>query len=144
MDWIRRTTHETEELLKRLDIEDWLTTQRRRKFKWAMKVATCNSDRWASRATTWQPNLQHKAAATAARSAGRPRTRWDDDLNSFSRRVLKCEDWRIPASNKQLWQANENSYIQDKSKERKSRRWCISFSARQCSRGHSSGKQPRR
>ena len=119
VDWIRRTTHETEELLKRLDIEDWLTTQRRRKFKWALKVATCNSDRWASRATTWQPNLQRKAAATAARSAGRPRTRWDDDLNSFSRRVLKCEDWRIAASNKQLWQANENSYIQDKAKSGK-------------------------
>ena len=40
VDWIRRSTHEAERRMKELKLEDWVSLHRRRKWRWARKVAT--------------------------------------------------------------------------------------------------------
>ena len=45
-EWIRRSTHAVEHRMGRLKIEDWVTLQRRRKWRWANKVATSTQEAW--------------------------------------------------------------------------------------------------
>ena len=50
LEWMRRCTHEAEDQMKTLGIEDWITEHRRRKWRWAQKVATEQLDKWSVKA----------------------------------------------------------------------------------------------
>ena len=77
--WIRRTTHEAERHFKKLGVDDWVTYQRRRKWRWAMRVSSDAEIKWTRRALEWDPTLHPELQAT--RRQARPRTRWTDDIN---------------------------------------------------------------
>ena len=47
-EWIRRTTHEIETLCRNSGLEDWLTQQRRRLFRWIGHVARREDGRWST------------------------------------------------------------------------------------------------
>jgi hypothetical protein len=79
VDWIKRCTHEIETRLRNLRLEDWVTMQRRRKFRYARKILHTDEYEWNNRALNWDPTRDHKL--TPQRRHGRPRTRWTDDLN---------------------------------------------------------------
>ena len=82
VDWIRRSTHEAEEKLKKLKLEDWVTLHRRRKWRWAQKVATNTEDSWNMLALTWDPG-HHMRATAYQRRVGRPNARWADDIRQY-------------------------------------------------------------
>ena len=79
-DWLRRCTHEAEDHLKKLGAEDWVSMQRRRKWRWAQRVATDN-DKWTWKALLWEPVLDRRFQAR--RQQGRPRKRWTDDITDY-------------------------------------------------------------
>ena len=58
-----------------------------KKMKWrlAMRIATSPSERWLIKAAEWNPELSSKYRTNKA--IGRPRKRWEDDINEFLKQV---------------------------------------------------------
>ena len=54
-------------------------------WKLAMRIATSPSDRWLIKAADWNPELSTRYRIN--RAIGRPRKRWDDDINEFLKQV---------------------------------------------------------
>jgi hypothetical protein len=80
VDWIRRCTHEVEERMWKLKLDDWITIQRRRKWRWAGNVAQTSREDWTAMAIRWDPTIDPKLKAR--RQPGRPKTRWTNDICS--------------------------------------------------------------
>ena len=80
-DWIKRSTHDVEARMKRLKLDDWVSLQRRRKWKWAQKLALCEDSSWATAAIQWDPTLDPRL--NSQRRPGRPKTRWADDIYKY-------------------------------------------------------------
>ena len=78
VDFIRRCTHEIEARTTKLKLDDWVTIARRRKWKWAQKLATNTKDTWTTMALSWDPTVDIQL--NARRRTGRPKTRWWDDI----------------------------------------------------------------
>ena len=64
-----------------MKLEDWVTLQRRRKWRWAAKTATDTVPKWNVKALLWKPESDSRY--NARRRPGRPMTRWTDDLTKF-------------------------------------------------------------
>ena len=60
VEFIRRCTHEAEALVQSLGIEDWISQQRRKKWRWARKVVTVDRHKWNYYTTIWEPTLHSK------------------------------------------------------------------------------------
>ena len=113
VEWIQRTTREAERRAGEVNVEDWVTTARRRKHRWANRVATLECDRWAARAARWEPNLCTATYKKAARAQGRPKKRWEDDLQHFCSNVLATNrGWLHDAQEKNAWGATEALFLQ--------------------------------
>ena len=82
VDFIRRCTHNAEMRMQALKLDDWVTLQRQRKWRWARKVTAqaANAD-WMPMTMRWDPTINHRL--DARRRQGRPRTRWCDDLRRY-------------------------------------------------------------
>ena len=50
-----------------------------------MRITTSPSERWLIKAAEWNPELSSKYRTN--RAIGRPRKRWEDDINEFLKRV---------------------------------------------------------
>ena len=50
-----------------------------------MRIATSPSERWLIKAAEWNPELSSKYRTN--RAIGRPRKRWEDDINEFLKQV---------------------------------------------------------
>ena len=50
-----------------------------------MRIATSPSERWLINAAEWNPELSSKYRTN--RATGRPRKRWEDDINEFLKQV---------------------------------------------------------
>ena len=62
-------------------IRCWDVTQRKMKWRLAMRIATSLNERWLIKAAEWNPELS--SIYRTNRSIGRPRKRWEDDINEF-------------------------------------------------------------
>ena len=51
------------------------------KWKLALRIATSPSERWLKKAADWNPGLSSRFQTN--RAIGRPRKRWEDDINDF-------------------------------------------------------------
>ena len=51
------------------------------KWKLALRIATSPSERWLKKAAEWNPDLSSRYKTN--RAVGRPRKRWEDDINDF-------------------------------------------------------------
>ena len=60
---------------------------RHKKMKWrlALRIATSPSERWLMKAAEWTPALSSKYRTN--RAIGRPRERWEDDINEILKLV---------------------------------------------------------
>jgi len=69
--------------MTKLNLDDWVSLQRRRKWRWVAKLATTEADAWTTQTVRWNPTLdvQHNTR----RRQGRPKTRWTDDIFSYIR-----------------------------------------------------------
>eukprot|EP00973_Karenia_brevis_P036190 4990872-Karenia_brevis.AAC.1 len=76
VDWIRRTTEVAEEQLRKLVLDDWVSAQRRRKFRFTGHVLRREDDRWSKQVLVWTPQEGY-------RHRGHPRKRWRDVFDKF-------------------------------------------------------------
>ena len=122
-EWIQRATHEAENRMKRLNLEDWVSLQRRRKWKWAQRVATCTGDSWILDAVTWDP--YPRVSTAESRRVGRPAKRWSDDLRQYIYRAVYTDEnhpsicpkldnveWLCHARDEVIWVHLEEGYLQ--------------------------------
>jgi len=124
IDWLRRCTHNAEQKMRSLGMEDWVSTQRRRKWRWAQRVATDTFDKWTLKAALWDPTLD--ATHNPRRRPGRPVTRWVDDIvGHLTRSTTKHNtnepqmtetnnerlQWFDVAQDNKTWLDLEDSYV---------------------------------
>ncbi|KAK0424256.1 hypothetical protein QR680_008579 [Steinernema hermaphroditum] len=74
-DWLRGVTK----------ISDVAESAKKRKMKYAWKLANEDEEKWSKRLTDWRPIV--------SRPLGRPRTRWRDDI----RKALRTQAWQNQA-----------------------------------------------
>ena len=86
---IQRSTKEAEEHMKKTNIPCWIETHRRMKWRMAMRIASLPQERWTSKITEWNPGLDNKIKTN--RSVGRPRKRWEDEINEQLRQEETAE-----------------------------------------------------
>ena len=103
VEWIKRCTHEVETRMRKLKLDDWIATQRRRKWRWVRKLAKTTDADWMVMAMRWDPTIDSKL--NARRRPGRPKTRWMDDIDDYLRQT--------PTHNRHNRQANNNSNQND-------------------------------
>ena len=82
IEYIKRSTNEAMEKMESEKIKCWDMTQR--KMKWR-ETGSSPSERWLIKAAEWNPELNSKYRTN--RSSGRPRKRWEDDINEFLKQV---------------------------------------------------------
>ena len=60
----------------------------KKKMKWrlSMRIATSRNERWLLEAAEWNQELSSKYRTN--RSIGRPRKRWEDDINEFLKQIV--------------------------------------------------------
>ena len=107
-DFTRRAARMTEEHLQAAHVDSWVCQQRRRKWRWAYRVANMDSDRWASQAMSWDPAL---TSHTARRSTGRPKRRWDDDIREYINQQNIGISWERCATQRDMWSALEEGFV---------------------------------
>ena len=69
------------------------------KWKLALRIATSPSDRWLRKAADWNPELSTRYRTN--RAIGRPRKKWEDDINEFLKQ--KFEDTKDPSESNKTW-----------------------------------------
>ena len=108
VDWLKRTTSEATDALEKVGAEDWVTVLRRRKWLWAGRVCRHSGERWTSKIMHWTPE-------EGLRSVGRPRSRWQDQLNSFSKTLPGFEEdehaWQLLLQSLQTEQALASDFV---------------------------------
>ena len=55
------------------------------KWRLAKRIATSPNERWLIKAAEWNPELSSKYWTN--RSTGRPRKKWEDDINEFLKQI---------------------------------------------------------
>ena len=82
---LRRSTNEAVEKMGNEKIRCWNMTQRKMKWRLAMRIATSPNQRWLSKAA--ERNLEVSSKYRTNRSIGRPRIRWEDEINEFLKQM---------------------------------------------------------
>ena len=83
IDFIKRSTEEAEEHMKKHKLPCWIEAHKRTKWRMARRIITLPQSRWNKRVFEWQPGLD--PTLHTERSVGRPKRRWEDDLNEFTK-----------------------------------------------------------
>ena len=109
-DWVeymKRSTRTIEEIMHKHGLEYWIIGQRRRKWKWAGRVARMSTDRWAKAALLWEPSH-------GCRRVGRPCMRWEHVLEKYvaSFDTVELIPWQLLAESKADWHEMEASFIE--------------------------------
>eukprot|EP00973_Karenia_brevis_P008307 1125146-Karenia_brevis.AAC.1 len=75
--WLQRTTRHVEDQLQRANLDDWITTVRKRRQKLEIQMAAemeMGILKWSHVLQAWKPG----EAAMSYRRQGRPCLRWED------------------------------------------------------------------
>ena len=67
------------------------------KWKLALRIATSPSERWLNKAAEWNPELSSRNRTN--RAIGRPRKRWEDDINEFLKQEFEESENPIESNN---------------------------------------------
>ena len=81
IEYIKRSTEDAMEKMAHAKIRCWNRTHKKMKWKLALRIATSPSERWLRKAAEWNPDLSSRYRTS--RAIGRPRKRWEDDINEF-------------------------------------------------------------
>ena len=114
-----QSTMVVQEKMRTFNISCWIETQRKLKLRLAMRTASHGKERWTKKTARWNPGLS--PTAKAGRSVGRPRKRWEDDINEFGRtdeteeskgNDLKNNDtWIWAAKDQKRWNESEKEFM---------------------------------
>ena len=78
---MKRSTNDAIEKMGNAKIRCWNKTHKKMKWRLAQRRATSPSERWIVKAAEWNPELSSRYKTY--RTIGRPRGRWEDDINEF-------------------------------------------------------------
>ena len=78
VEWVQRATHTILEIMRKLNMEDWVAMQTKNLWCWAAKTTTKEDARWTKRILKWTPT-------EGLRNVGHPRARWRDGLDQFTK-----------------------------------------------------------
>ena len=85
IEYVKRSTNDAIEKIGNAKIRCWNRTQKKMKWRLALRIATSPSQRWLMKAAERNPELSSKYRTN--RAIGRPRKRWEDDINEFLKQV---------------------------------------------------------
>eukprot|EP00973_Karenia_brevis_P063206 8788013-Karenia_brevis.AAC.1 len=103
-EWMKRVTHMAEDAMDKCGVEDWVTAQKRKKWKWAGHVARRTDQRWNRRFLNFAPASGH-------RKPGHPKKRWSDSIDHVLHARGHCKgDWIQVALDREDWAALEAVY----------------------------------
>ena len=88
-------------------VDDWVTAQRRRKWRLAGHTARRQDGRWSEKFLDWEPFCGH-------RPRGHPPKRWTNDLDAFSFHLDGAPRWiwKAAAQNRDKWQELEDRFVE--------------------------------
>ena len=95
--------------MNKTNIPCWIETHRRMNWTMAMRIASLPHDRWTSKITEWNPDLDNKIKTN--RSVGRPRKRWEDEINE----QVRSEEWEETKRQR----LEKQQYMESTSKKKK-------------------------
>ena len=101
-EYVQRATHEAEDYARQLGYESWELLQRKRKWRFAGKIAQSRDQRWSKKLLGWRPWFR----SIPWRGVGHPCTKWEDDLIQ-----LAGSGWVAMARDSALWGALEAGYV---------------------------------
>ena len=106
IDYIKRSTADALDKMERAKIRCWNRTHKNMEWKLALRIATSPSERWLKKkAAEWNPELSSRYRTN--RAIGRPRKRWEDDINDFLEQTLgekeKDEPIERKIQNNNIW-----------------------------------------
>ena len=81
IEYIKRSTKEAEEHMKKMKIPCWIETLKRLKWRMARRIVSLPDERWTRKFFDWQPGPDNKIKTR--RMVGRPKRKWEDDINEF-------------------------------------------------------------
>ena len=81
VDWVKRATRKAEAAMEKLQITDWVTKVRLRRWHWIRKLANTDEHEWTRQVFQWTP--ERDPIYTAKRRVGRPKSRWTDDVRHY-------------------------------------------------------------
>ena len=77
------------------------------KWKLALRIATSPSERWLKKAAEWNPDLSSRYKTN--RAIGRPRKRWEDDVNDFLNQEFEENENENPIERSNQTNKNRNN-----------------------------------
>ena len=106
IDWIRRATRIALHELTRAGLEDWVSVQRRWKWRWAGHSARRTDMRWATQVLSWTPQQ-------GRRSRGHPARRWQDSITGYFRFRFDApaDLWITYAGDRDEWSKLEADFV---------------------------------
>ena len=115
IEYIKRSTKEAEEHMENHKIECWTEVHRRQKWRMARRITTLPEKRWSRRVFNWHPGLDNNIKAR--RQVGRPKRRWEDDLNEFMKTEEEQDGERNDLKNNNSWMKGVEDYKKWKENE---------------------------
>ena len=117
-----------------IEEEDWFdyirrrTAHRKMKWKLALRIAKSPSEKWIKKAAEWSPELSSRYRTN--RTIGRPKKRWEDDINDFlkqnhderktdepqERKNQNNNMWINIAIDRKVWTRLEEKYTRESAK----------------------------
>ena len=98
IEYIKRSTVDALDKMEHAKIRCWNRTHKKMKWKLALRIATSPSERWLKKAAEWNPELSSRCWTN--RAIGRPRIRWEDDINDFLEQTLEEKEKDEPIERK--------------------------------------------
>ena len=117
IDYIKRSTNEAEEHMEKLNVGCWIEVHRRMKWRMARRIITLPEERWNRKVFNWHPGLDKNIKAR--RQVGRPKRRWEDDLNEIMKTEDGHEQDRYDLKNNNEWMKKIEDYKRWKENEKK-------------------------
>ena len=117
IEYIKRSTKEAEEHMEKHKITCWIETHRRQKWRMARRIITLPVKRCNRRFSTGILGLD--TSIRARRLVGRPKRRWEDDLNEFMKTEEGQKKDKYDLKNNNSWMDEIQDYKKWKENEEK-------------------------
>ena len=108
-DWIEYIKRSTEDAMEKMECAKIRCWNRTHKMKWkmALRIATSPSERWLKKAAEWNAELSSRCRTN--RAIGRPRKRWEDNINGFLKQKFEENENPVESSNQNQQNLDQHS-----------------------------------
>ena len=118
IEYIKRSTKEAEDYMKKMKLPCWIEIHRRLKWRMANRIVSLPEERWTRKIFDWHPGLDNKIKTR--RLVGRPKRRWEDDINEFIKPgevgertkydLMNNNSWMTEAKKNEEWKKQEGKF----------------------------------